>query len=140
MRGNAAGKRLIVCPACKARLTVTDTAAANIRCATCKEVFPATAAIPVERPKPGIAAGVCILATIGLVMALQPVSMLTGTGTAWIGVAMVGAGAAAAFFLRAPLWVRIVTCAVLGLALFNVLAVEHEMSERRDEIGRTFRQ
>lgn len=139
MRGNATG-RLVRCPACRALLTVANPGATSIRCAICKETFPATTAIPVERPKPGVAAGVCILAVIGLVMAFQPVSLLTGTGTAWIGVAMVGAGTAAAFFLRAPLWVRIVTCVVLGLALFNVLAVEHQVSEKRDEIGRVLRQ
>lgn len=138
MRGNAAVRR-VQCPGCASKLTVIDSTAANIRCATCKLVFPAAAAIPIEGPKPGVSAGVCVLAAIGFVMSLQPVSLMTGTTAPWLGVAIIGAGVAVSFFLRAHLWVRIVACLLLAVALFNVLMVEQEMSERREQISRTLR-
>lgn len=45
MRGNAAGKRLIVCPACKARLELPSTSTApRIHCPKCDVTFPTAAA------------------------------------------------------------------------------------------------
>lgn len=70
-------------------------------------------------------------------MSIQPVTLLTGSGTAWIGVAIVGAGAALAFFLRTRTSVRVVAILVLALALYNVLVVENKMSDKREQISRT---
>lgn len=127
------------CPACRAKLTVIDSTAASIRCATCKQVFPASGAIPIQGPNAGVSAGVCVLAVIGFIIALQPVSVMTGTAGPWLGVAIVAAGVAVSFIMRAHLWVRIVACLILAAALFNVLMVEQEMSDRREQIGRTLR-
>jgi len=72
------------------------------------------------------------------VMSMQTVSLMSGSGTVWTGVAIVGGGAAAAFFLRARPWVRVVAVIVLALALLNALYIEHQMSEKRSELTRVF--
>ena len=48
-------------------------------------------AVPDTR-QTGVAVGVCVLAGIGFIMSIQPVSLLTGTGTVWIGIAIIGIG------------------------------------------------
>lgn len=55
--------------------------------------------------KAAVAIGVCVLVVIGLVMSMQSISLLTGSGPVWTGVAVVAAGTA--FFLRAAKWVRV---------------------------------
>lgn len=87
-----------------------------------------------------VAAGVCVLVVIGLVMSMQSVSLLTGSGPVWTGVAVVAAGTAVAFFLGAAKWVRIVAAVLLALALVNAIYIENEMSNKRDEISRMFDQ
>ncbi|MBP2454648.1 DUF2510 domain-containing protein [Mycolicibacterium lutetiense] len=85
-----------------------------------------------------VAAGVCVLVVIGLVMSMQSVSLLTGSGPVWTGVAVVAAGTAVAFFLGAAKWVRIVAAVLLALALVNAIYIENEMSNKRNEISRMF--
>ncbi|MEW2481433.1 DUF2510 domain-containing protein [Mycobacterium sp. NPDC049093] len=87
-----------------------------------------------------VAAGVCVLVVIGLVMSMQSVSLLTGSGPVWTGVAVVAAGTAVAFFLGAAKWVRIVAAVLLALALVNAIYIENEMSNKRNEISRMFNQ
>ena len=87
-----------------------------------------------------VAAGVCVLVVIGLVMSMQSVSLLTGSGPVWTGVAVVAAGTAVAFFLSAAKWVRIVAAVLLALALANAIYIENEMSNKRNEISRMFNQ
>ncbi len=88
--------------------------------------------------KTAVAAGVCVLVAIGFVMSMQSVSLLTGSGLVWTGVAVVGAGTAVAFFLRAALWVRVLAAVFLALALFNALYIESQMTEKRNEISEIF--
>lgn len=83
-------KRSVVCPACHARLLLAaDSKATRVRCASCRSEFPATLAVappPLRKAaKGGVAAGVCILAVIGLVMSIQPVSLMSGSVTVWLG-------------------------------------------------------
>lgn len=85
-----------------------------------------------------IAIGVCILVGVGLVMSMQSVSLMTGSGPVWTGVAVVAAGAAVAFFMRAAKWVRVVAAVVLVIALVNAFYIEHELSNKRDELTRVF--
>ncbi|OMC28975.1 hypothetical protein A5740_19240 [Mycobacterium sp. GA-1841] len=85
-----------------------------------------------------VAAGVCVLVVIGLVMSMQSVSLLTGSGPIWTGVAVVAAGTAVAFFLGAAKWVRIVAAVLLALALVNAIYIENEMSNKRNEISQMF--
>ncbi|OBF45968.1 hypothetical protein A5719_00265 [Mycolicibacterium peregrinum] len=85
-----------------------------------------------------VAVGVLILSGIGLVMSMQSASLLTGTGSIWTGVALAGAGAAAAFFLGAPKWARIVAIVILVLALFSAGYMEKQISDKRNEISHMF--
>lgn len=88
--------------------------------------------------KTAIAIGVCVLAVVGLVMSMQSVSLLTGSGPVWTGVAVVGVATAIGFFMGASTWVRVVACVLLALALANAFYIESQMSEKRNELTRVF--
>ncbi len=88
--------------------------------------------------KAAVGIGVCVLVVIGLVMSMQSVSLLTGSGPVWTGVAVVAAGTAVAFFLRAAKWVRVVAALILALSLVNALYIENQLSHKRDEITHMF--
>jgi hypothetical protein len=79
-----------------------------------------------------------VLVVIGLVMSMQSVSLITGSGPVWTGVAVVAAGTAVAFFLRAARWVRVVAALILALSLANALYIENQLSHKRDEITHMF--
>jgi Protein of unknown function (DUF2510) len=87
---------------------------------------------------PAVAIGVLLLAVIGVVMSMQSVSLMTGSGLIWTGAAVVAAATAASFFLHAASWVRVVAALLLVLALGNAIYIEHQMSIKRDEITRMF--
>ena len=133
------------CPKCSARLSApVSGGSAKLRCGNCRAIFPGPLARPTTaaaRPSnsAAVAAGVCVLVAIGLIMTFQSVSLMSGSGTIWIGVALVGGGVALAFFLRGPLWVRITTVLVLALALLNACSVERSMNDKRREIGNILR-
>ncbi|MGQ9352169.1 DUF2510 domain-containing protein [Mycolicibacterium gilvum] len=88
--------------------------------------------------KTGVAIGVCVLAVVGLVMSMQSVSLMTGSGPVWTGVAVVGVATAIAFFMGAATWVRVLACVLLALSLVNGFYIESQMSEKRDELTRVF--
>ncbi|HTX93981.1 MAG TPA: hypothetical protein VME67_03550 [Mycobacterium sp.] len=88
--------------------------------------------------KAAVAIGVCVLVVIGLVMSMQSVSLLTGSGLVWTGVAVVAAGTALAFFLRAATWVRVVAVLLLVVSLANGLYIEKQLSDKRQEITHMF--
>jgi hypothetical protein len=90
--------------------------------------------------KTAVAGGVYVLAIVGLVMSMQSVSLLTGTGQVWTGVGVVAAGAAIASFMGASKGVRVVAALCLAFSLFNALSVEKQVSDKRHEIGRMFHQ
>ena len=80
----------------------------------------------------------CVLVAIGLVMSMQSVSLLTGTGPVWTGVGVVAAGTAVAFFMRATKWVRVVAALCLAFSLFNAFYMEKQLSDKRNEISQIF--
>jgi hypothetical protein len=141
----------VSCPGCQAQLAVFVEPTQQIQCHKCGVVFHAPqspapqssapqspALTPAEKSKhAGIAVGVCVLAGVGFVMSIQPVSLMTGTGTVWMGVVVIGVAVALAFILGAWNWVRVVSIVVLALAVFNGFMVEQEASKRRAEITRT---
>lgn len=88
--------------------------------------------------KTAVAIGVCILAAIGLFMTMQSVSLFSGTGSIWTGVAIVGAATATSYFLGATKWVRVVATICLVFALFNALYIEKQLSDKRNEISEIF--
>lgn len=71
-------------------------------------------------------------------MSMQSVSVMTGSGPVWTGVAVVAAGTAVAFFLRAAKAVGVIAAVVLVLSVANALYIEHELSQKRDEITHMF--
>ena len=88
--------------------------------------------------KTAVAIGVGVLVVIGLVMSMQPVILMTGSGPVWTGVAVVAAGTAVAFFLGAATWVRVVAAVLLALSLANGLYIEKQLSDKRDELTHVF--
>jgi multidrug transporter EmrE-like cation transporter len=73
---------------------------------------------------------------IGLIMSMQSVSLLTGTGTLWTGAAIASAAAVGAVVLRDHLrtWVRVVAILVAVIAVSNVIYLEHQLDQKREEI------
>ncbi len=71
-------------------------------------------------------------------MSMQSVSLITGSGQVWTGVAVVAAGTALAFFLRAPTWVRVLAALLLAVSLANGLYVEKQLSDKRRELTHMF--
>ena len=97
---------------------------------------------PVPAPSNGrsaaVAIGVLLLVVIGLVMSMQPVTMMTGSTLTWMGVGVAAAGTASAFLLRAAVWARVVACVVLAIALINAVYIESQLSDRRAEFSQIF--
>ena len=79
-----------------------------------------------------------MLGIVGLVMSMQSTSLLDGTGTIWLGVAVVAAALAASLFLDGPPWVRLVAALMLVLALGSALYVENQLHKQRIEITEMF--
>lgn len=85
-----------------------------------------------------VAAGVCVLAAVGLVMSMQSVSLMSGSGLVWMGVALVAGSVAVAFIMGAPKWARVGAAVVLVLALGNGFYIEDQMNKKRNEITHMF--
>lgn len=158
-QGAASGVDYVLCPECGATLKASATST-RLRCAQCRAEFPKSSAKPAPRPaakpprpplppaapaqpsdggrKGAVAGGVLVLAVVGLIMSMQPVTMLTGSTMVWVGVAVAAAGTALAFFLRAQTWVRVVAALLLAVAVGNALTIENELSKKRGEFTNSF--
>lgn len=88
--------------------------------------------------KTAVAIGVCALSGIGLVMSMQSTSLMAGTGTMWTGAGLAAAGLAAAFFLGAEKWVRVLATVALVGAVFSAGYMEKQLSDKRGEVSRMF--
>jgi hypothetical protein len=78
-------------------------------------------------------------AVIGLIMAMQSASLLTGTGTIWTGVAIASGAAIVTWVVKGlPTWVRVVCIIAAALAIINAIFVESQLEEKRQEIGDIF--
>jgi uncharacterized membrane protein (UPF0136 family) len=75
-------------------------------------------------------------AAIGVIMAMQSASLLTGTGTQWTGVAIAVAAAIISRVVRRsiPSWVRVVAVLAALIALANALYLENQLDQKRQEI------
>lgn len=91
-----------------------------------------------KNKKTAVAIGVCVLAVVGLVMSMQSVSLLTGSGPVWTGVAVVGVATAVAFFMGAATWVRVIAAVLLAISLLNAFYIENQLNEKRDELTHVF--
>lgn len=77
---------------------------------------------------------------VGLVMALQSASLLTGTGTLWTGAAIASGASIAAWVMKAslPKWVRVVAVVAAVLAVSNAAYVEYQLEQTRQEMQNLF--
>jgi 4-hydroxybenzoate polyprenyltransferase len=71
-------------------------------------------------------------------MSLQSVSLLTGSTMLWIGVVVIAGAVALAFILPTAVVVRVIAVIALLLALGNVLYMEYQLDQKRNEISRMF--
>lgn len=92
---------------------------------------------PISKNK-AVGIGVAILTVIGLIMSMQSVSLMTGTGPIWTGVGFVAAGTAVAFFMGAARPARVIAALCLAIALLNVFYMEKQLTEKRNEIAQVF--
>lgn len=102
---------------------------------------------PMDAPAPASARAhqqsqlvtVCVLAgsIVGLIMALQSASLLTGTGTQWTGAGIATAAGAVTYVLRRsiPTWLRVVSVLAALLAVANVVYLENQLDQKREEIN-----
>lgn len=100
---------------------------------------PAAAKHPADQKSKAVSVGVILLAVIGLVMSMQSVSLMSGTGTLWTGVGLAAAGTAAAFFLGAKNPTRIIAAICLAAAMLSVMYAESQISQTRSEISDIFK-
>jgi hypothetical protein len=88
--------------------------------------------------KTGIALGVLVFAIVGTVMSQQPVSLFSGSGQIWTGVAIAGVALALSYFLRAAFWVRTIASVCLVFSLFSAIYMETQLNKKRQELTNTF--
>ena len=88
--------------------------------------------------KTGIAIGVIVLAIVGTIMSQQPVSLFSGSGQIWTGVAITGVAAALSYFLGAAFWVRVIASICLVASLFSAIYMETQLNEKRQELSNIF--
>jgi hypothetical protein len=74
------------------------------------------------------------LAGIGLFMSFQPVSLITGEGTLYTGLALIVGARILAWVMKLPRWVRLTTWAAPTVCVINLVTVEHQLSQRRHEL------
>lgn len=80
-------------------------------------------------------AGVLAGAVVGLVMSMQSASLLTGTGMLWTGVAIAVGATIVAFVLKAEKWVKVVAVLAMVVAVANVMYVESQLEDMRQDIS-----
>jgi hypothetical protein len=74
------------------------------------------------------------LAVIGFVINIQPVSILSGSTTLWIGLVVAGLGVPIAFLGKAKLWVSIIVSLVVAFCLLNAIVTQHNLDDRRSQL------
>jgi hypothetical protein len=74
------------------------------------------------------------LGVIGLVVGYQPVTLLSGSGILYVGLALAAGGVVLAFAMHLRTWLKIVTAIAVLLVVANIVTVEHSLSQKRHEI------
>lgn len=101
---------------------------------------PTAASTPdILRKETAIHFGVLILAGIGVFLsAFTTTTLMSGSATVWIGVALAGTGAALAFFLGADTGVRVTAAVCLAISVGSGFYIEHQLDQKRHEISKIF--
>ncbi len=74
-------------------------------------------------------------AVIGLVMSMQSASLLTGTGMLWTGAAIAVGATIVAFAMKADRWVKVVAALAMVVAVANVMVVESQLEDMRQDLS-----
>lgn len=84
-----------------------------------------------------VTVGILAASVIGVIMAMQSASLLSGTGTQWTGAAIALAASIATYVLRKtiPSWLRIISVVAALVALASVFYLENQLDERRQEFS-----
>lgn len=101
------------------------------------------APIPAQRPPETdrtvvqIVTAMVIAASVGgLILSQQSVSVMTGSGIIWVGVALCGGASVVTWVVgMLPTWTRAVAGLAAAVALLTAWSVESELDDRRQEIG-----
>jgi hypothetical protein len=81
-----------------------------------------------------------VLLAIGFVIEIQPVSLLTGSSTLWIGLVLAGAGLLVAFTTGARGWLKIAAVAITALCLFNAVDTTRQLEQQREKVRHDLQQ
>lgn len=79
-------------------------------------------------------AGALILAAIGLVVGFQPVSLLSGTGLLYVGLAMCAGAAVLAWVMKPRTWVRVLAIVAVVLVGANIAYSEAALHQKRQQL------
>lgn len=75
-------------------------------------------------------------AVVGLIVALQSASLLTGTGTIWTGVAIACGASCVTWVVKGlPTWVRVICVGAALVSVVNAVSVEAQLEDKRQEIA-----
>ena len=75
-----------------------------------------------------------VLGVVGLIVGYQPVTLLSGSGILYVGLALTAGGAVLALVMKLPKWVRMLTIIAVVLVVANVAVVEHSLTQKRQQI------
>lgn len=75
-----------------------------------------------------------VLCVIGLIVGYQPVTLLSGSGILYVGLALAAGGAVLAFAMKLATWVKVVAIIAVVLVGVNIAVVEHSLSQKRQQI------
>lgn len=74
------------------------------------------------------------LAVIGLIVGYQPVTLLSGSGILYVGLALAAGGVVLAFAMHLRTWLKVITAIAVLLVVANIVTVEHSLNQKRHEI------
>lgn len=96
---------------------------------------PAQSSEPPQSSSPVAIAGVLSASVLGLFLAGQSASLMTGTGSIWTGVA-IGLGAVIfAFVLKVRGWLKLIAVIAVLIGIASAVSVETALEEQRQEFN-----
>jgi hypothetical protein len=99
---------------------------------------PPPAPVPARPSQRWAILGVITLTVVGMFVELQPVSLLTGPGTLYTGLAIVLVAAILSISLRLPKWLTVIVLILVGICLVNTVLTVQELDDRRRQLNDLF--